>query len=310
LGIDTTRLLRAAQLSLATLIALGVGWQAALVAGAYARADYLAAPARAETAARALPRNAPSDPAASRMGASGRDLVLANGVAVTVIDAGASRTLRVARGSTAAEVLDAAGLTVGSLDRLETTVDGTVDAGDVLRIVRITEAVGVVREPVAFAVKTVPDPTLVRGKTVVVTAGVPGVAENTYRIRAADGVVEERAAISSVEVQAPVTEVIRVGTMAPPVPGDIESIIRDAAARWGADPDQLLRIAYCESHYNPNAYNASSGASGLFQFLASTWALQSPKAGYGGASVFDPVANANTAAMMFAMGQARQWVCK
>ena len=310
MGIDTSRVLRAAQLALATLIALGVGWQAALVAGAYARSDYLAAAPRAESAARAMPRSAPSDPASSRMGASGRDLVLANGVAVTVVDGGASRTLRVARGSTTAEVLDAAGLTLSALDRLETSVEGTVDAGDVLRIVRVTEAVGVVREPVAFTVKSVPDPTLVRGKSVVVTPGVPGVAENTYRIRAADGVVEERAAISSIEVQAPVTEVVRVGTLAPSVPGNVESIVRDAAARWGADPDQLLRVAYCESHDNPSAYNASSGASGLFQFLASTWAYQSPKAGYGGASVFDPVANANTAAYLFSIGQARQWVCK
>src|SRR5207248_2447686 len=83
-----------------------------------------------------------------------------------------------------------------------------------------------------------------------------------------------------------------------PAGGSMESIIRAAAAAWGADPDQMLRVAYCESHYNPNAVNASSGASGLFQFLPSTWVYQSPRAGYGGASPFDPVANANTAAMM------------
>jgi soluble lytic murein transglycosylase-like protein len=176
--------------------------------------------------------------------------------------------------------------------------------------VRVSESVEVVREPIAFSVMSVPDPTLIRGKSVVVTAGVPGLAENTYRLTFADGSLEQRTLVASTELQAPIAAVSRVGTQAPPVPGDIESIIRAAAANWGADPDQLLRVAWCESRYNPNAYNAASGASGLFQFMPRTFALNSVRAGYGGASIFDPVASANTAAMMFASGQARQWSCK
>jgi soluble lytic murein transglycosylase-like protein len=70
-----------------------------------------------------------------------------------------------------------------------------------------------------------------------------------------------------------------------------------------------MRVAYCESRYNPGAYNAS-GASGLFQFLPSTWAANSVRAGFGGTSPFDPVAAANVAAWMFARGQAYQWVCR
>ena len=82
-----------------------------------------------------------------------------------------------------------------------------------------------------------------------------------------------------------------------------------AAAAQGANAEQLLRVAYCESRYNPGAYNAS-GASGLFQFLPSTWAANSVRAGFAGASVWDPVASANVAAYMFARGQAGQWVCR
>ena len=106
------------------------------------------------------------------------------------------------------------------------------------------------------------------------------------------------------------TEVRRVGTRIPTASGDIEAIIRNAAAAQGADAEQLLRVAYCESRFNPGAYNASSGASGLFQFLPSTWAANSVRAGFGGASVWDPVASANVAAYMFAMGQSGQWSCK
>ena len=168
----------------------------------------------------------------------------------------------------------------------------------------------VIREAVPYQVRTVADSSLPAGRVVVSVAGVTGLADNTYRVREVDGAMAERALVASVVVQEPVTEVRRVGTRPPPGPSDIIAVIRSAAATWGADPDQLLRVAYCESRYDPDAYNASSGASGLFQFMPRTWAANSVRAGYGGASVFDPVANANTAASMFANSQAGQWSCK
>ena len=62
--------------------------------------------------------------------------------------------------------------------------------------------------------------------------------------------------------------------------------------------DEALRIMQCESNGDPDAYNPYSGASGLFQFLPSTWATTAPLAGYSGASVFDPVANTASAAWL------------
>jgi septal ring factor EnvC (AmiA/AmiB activator) len=59
--------------------------------------------------------------------------------------------------------------------------------------------------------------------------------------------------------------------------------------------DEALRIIQCESLGDADAYNPYSGASGLFQFLPSTWATTAPKAGFSGSSVFDPVANIGTA---------------
>lgn len=233
------------------------------------------------------------------------------------MDGGRAQTLRVPRGASPLDVLELAGVAVRPLDTLQLRSSVDVTAGDVIRIVRGDVAETTVREALAFPVKTVQDPTMTLGKVVVATAGVAGEAANTYRITLADGVETERTLIATDVLVAPVAEVRRVGTYvpAPPPPvvtggGDVAGIIRAAAAAWGADPDQMLRVAYCESHYNPYAVNASSGASGLFQFLPSTWSFQSPKAGYGGASPFDPVANANTAAMMFGRGQASQWVCK
>lgn len=62
--------------------------------------------------------------------------------------------------------------------------------------------------------------------------------------------------------------------------------------------DEALAIIDCESNGDPNAVNPYSGASGLFQFLPSTWASTAPKAGYAGASPLDPEANIASAAWL------------
>lgn len=62
--------------------------------------------------------------------------------------------------------------------------------------------------------------------------------------------------------------------------------------------EEALRIIRCESHGNPDAYNTYSGAGGLFQFVPSTWISSSPRAGFPGASPFDPEANVGSAAWL------------
>lgn len=87
--------------------------------------------------------------------------------------------------------------------------------------------------------------------------------------------------------------------------GDIVSIIYAAAAAYGQDGNAMLAVAQCESGLNPGAYNASSAASGLFQFLPGTWATTP----YAGSNIFDPVASANAAAWMWSVGRRGEWVC-
>lgn len=62
--------------------------------------------------------------------------------------------------------------------------------------------------------------------------------------------------------------------------------------------DEALAVLQCESGGDPNAYNPYSGASGLFQFLPSTWASTAPPAGFPGASVFDAEPNIGSAAWL------------
>lgn len=80
--------------------------------------------------------------------------------------------------------------------------------------------------------------------------------------------------------------------------------------------DEALAILECESLGDAEAYNPYSGASGLFQFLPSTWASTSPKAGFSGASVFDGEANIGTAAWLanryqeLGQGYWSPWSCR
>jgi resuscitation-promoting factor RpfB len=238
----------------------------------------------------------------------GQRVALDRGLPVTLIDGGQEVAARSVRG-TVADLLAAAEIALGPLDQVDRPLGSHLYSGDVIRITRIAEQQVTVQEDVPFAVRLQSDLNLERLRQVVVTPGVPGRVENTYLIRVVDGRETSRALLSSQELAAPVTEVRRIGNRTPPASTEIESIIRDAAAAQGADPEQLLRVTYCESRFNPGAYNAS-GASGLFQFLPSTWAVNSVRAGFAGASVFDPVASANVAAWMFVRGQAGQRVCK
>lgn len=80
-----------------------------------------------------------------------------------------------------------------------------------------------------------------------------------------------------------------------------------------ADVDRALRIMACESKGDPNARNPYSGASGLFQHMPRYWSQRSSSAGYGGQSIFDPVANVAVAAWLvydYPGGGWGHWVCR
>lgn len=242
----------------------------------------------------------------------GMRIALDRGMPVTVVDGGQEYASR-ARPGTVADFLGSSGITLGAQDTAVTPLDAVVSPYAVIRIDRVSDREVVETNAVPFGVTIVEDTGFEAGWSRVERDGTNGEAQQTFRVHVVNGVDGERVLASSTEVRAPVNEVRRVGARprpAPAAPAEIEAIIRAAAARYGADAQQLLRVAWCESRYSPSAYNGILGASGLFQIIPGTWAANSVRAGYGGASVWDPVANANVAAWMFARGQAGQWACK
>jgi hypothetical protein len=93
----------------------------------------------------------------------------------------------------------------------------------------------------------------------------------------------------------------------PPPPPDIAKDITDAFSPLGPAAVQwAMNVAWCESRYHPNSVNSDSGASGLFQFLPSTWS-GTPYASY---SPFDPRYNALAAAWLYSHYGPQRWVCQ
>lgn len=93
----------------------------------------------------------------------------------------------------------------------------------------------------------------------------------------------------------------------------VEQIVRQAAIKHDLDPDWFVRLAICESSMNPNNVNynyyENGFPSGLFQHISGYWPARAAQYGYKGASVFDPVANANVTAAMWRSGS-HLWECQ
>jgi soluble lytic murein transglycosylase-like protein len=86
----------------------------------------------------------------------------------------------------------------------------------------------------------------------------------------------------------------------------IIAIIYGAADEFDQPRQDMLRICRSKSVLDPNAVNSSSHASGLFQFLPSTWG-STP---YTDEDILAPIANAEVAAWMWANGRSGEWTCQ
>lgn len=96
--------------------------------------------------------------------------------------------------------------------------------------------------------------------------------------------------------------------------GDVEAIVRQAALKYGVNPDYMVRIAKCESGLRPTAVApnliAGSHPTGLFQHVAVYWPARAKQYGWPGASIYNAQAQAEVSAQMFKAGGSRLWECK
>lgn len=86
---------------------------------------------------------------------------------------------------------------------------------------------------------------------------------------------------------------------------EVQQLIRDYAAQYHIEASLPLRVANCESGYNQFSKNHSSTASGVAQYLASTW--RNTEAGRQSTSVFDADANVHMMIASIASGGIGNW---
>jgi hypothetical protein len=94
----------------------------------------------------------------------------------------------------------------------------------------------------------------------------------------------------------------------------VQATIVKWANHYGVNSDQLLRIADCESDYDPSVVSnfvvEGVHPMGLFQHLPKYWPGRAARYGVPGASIFDADAQARVTAGMFRDGQSGLWQCK
>jgi hypothetical protein len=94
---------------------------------------------------------------------------------------------------------------------------------------------------------------------------------------------------------------------AEPLPVSIPALIVDAAERHGASAPLMLRIAWCESRFQPHALNRWDGSIGVFQWQWASFAEEARWLGLEGGSPWDVWANVEAAAFAIANGRAWRW---
>ena len=222
-----------------------------------------------------------------RLPLSPTDIELRTPKTVTVKADGRTQTA-LTTDSTVADLLNDLSITVGATDKISVPV--SADLTDKLTVViqrvkntRVTE-----QHKVPFLTKVINDPTLAKGVTRIISPGRPGVLSVTYAIVYVDGKLVGKTEISRKLLQAPITQLQRNGTKAPPPastgsssptptsgpivvdPNSAQGIAQKmvAARGWSnSDFSCLVTMWDHESGWRVNATNPYTGAYGIPQAL-------------------------------------------
>ena len=206
-------------------------------------------------------RYAGADLSASRSGAVSRggmtlDVVTPKTISVKL---GAHKPVkRTVTSLTVEDALDSLGVELGKHDQTRPAPQHVLEDGDqlVFTNVRVVKKY-VPGEVIDFGTDERPDASMDEGETSVVSAGKTGRRNVTYRIVYRNGEVTMRKVVSQSVTQAPVDEVVNVGTKAP-------------AANFAGGDSVWDQLARCEAGGNW-AINTGNGYYGGLQFNLGTW---------------------------------------
>lgn len=114
---------------------------------------------------------------------------------------------------TVQEAIDAAGVSVGEADIVQTRPDEKVSAQQLIEVIRVSQADVIEEAAIPFGVESMPDENLEKGLTRTVRQGVNGLSQNTVRITYHNGVEISRDQVGSVTVREAQNKVVAQGTI-------------------------------------------------------------------------------------------------
>jgi uncharacterized protein YabE (DUF348 family) len=109
-------------------------------------------------------------------------------------------------------LLQAAGVVIGSSDKVIPALDTVVKDETTIKIIRVSFGATSVDQPIPFKTVRRSDPTMDQGKTRVAKTGVNGVLRRTYKITYENGKQIGKHEIKKETIKAPVDAVVYVGT--------------------------------------------------------------------------------------------------
>lgn len=138
---------------------------------------------------------------------------------------GTTRSLTLPAGSTVSQALQAAGITIGALDKAVPPLYTVLQNGDSISLTRVEEKFETEEQVIPFERQIVRNESLPEGETRLVQAGVNGVQELTYRIVLENGQEISRSIVKTVTIKEGAPEIVMVGAQASfaplPIPGKI-----------------------------------------------------------------------------------------
>ena len=174
------------------------------------------------------------------------------------------------QGATVGDMLKEKGITLGKDDRASVPLSTPMTTGLAVSISREGVQTITVQEAVPYGTQQIRDADHEVGYKLVQTAGVNGQQNATYQVDIENGQELSRTQIAAIVTSQPVTQVEIIGVKPKTLPytgGGDETTWLAASNIPQDDWGYADYIVGNESHWNPNAMNASSGACGLAQAL-------------------------------------------
>ncbi len=126
-----------------------------------------------------------------------------------------TRDLALPAGSSVRDAITVAGIELSELDRTEPPSYSALQAGDTIRVIRVTEEFETEQVVLPFISRTLPNEGLPIGEQRLIQNGENGSQEVTYRLLYEDGELVSKTEVSSQILTQPVEEIIMIGAQSP-----------------------------------------------------------------------------------------------